>query len=108
MATVLDATGDCSPIKQCLKQSGYDTVVRYYSRSEWKTLSQREAIALGGGGIRLAVVYQNRQNQLADFTSTAGEAAGRSAATTTPATSYFTRRVPRSTSPLTSMPARWK
>ncbi len=77
MATVLDTTWDCSRVIECLKQSGYDTVVRYYSRSDWKRLSQAEATALGRAGMRLAVVYQNRQNQPADFTAAAGEAAGR-------------------------------
>lgn len=79
MATVFDTTTDCSKAIERLKQSGYDTVIRYYSRSEWKRLSQTEAVALGRGGIRLGVVYQNRQNQTADFNAAAGEAAGQSA-----------------------------
>src|SRR5579885_3034916 len=73
MATVLDTTWDCSRVIECLKQSGYDTVVRYYSRSDWKRLSQAEATALGRAGMRLAVVYQNRQNQPADFTAAADD-----------------------------------
>lgn len=76
MPTVLDATGNCSPVIGCLRQHGYDTVIRYYSRSEWKRLSQAEAFALARVGIRIGAVYQNRQNQADDFSEQKGESSG--------------------------------
>lgn len=79
MATVLDTTRNCAALVPCLESQGFDTVIRYYSRSEWKRLSQPEALALGRGGLRIIPVYQNRQNQAADFSDAAGEAAGRHA-----------------------------
>lgn len=78
--TVIDTTADCSKVAAQLKRAGYDTVIRYYSLSEWKRLSQREAIVLGRNGIRIGVVYQNRQDRPEDFTSASGEEAARSAA----------------------------
>ncbi len=79
MAAVLDTTRNCAPIALCLKGQGYGTVIRYYSRSAWKRLTQEEAIGLGRRGLRIAAVYQDRQNQAADFGPAAGEAAGRNA-----------------------------
>jgi len=79
MQIVLDTTRDCTAAIERLRQGGCDAVIRYYSRSKWKRLSQEEAIALGRAGIRLAIVYQNRQNRAADFSSITGEAAGRDA-----------------------------
>ena len=80
MARVIDTPADASRAADCLKRQGYDTVIRYYSRSAWKRLTPPEAVALARAGIGLAVVYQNRQNRAADFTAQTGSAAGRDAA----------------------------
>lgn len=79
MPSVLDTTVNCAPLVGCLRRQGYDTVIRYYSHSAWKRIEQAEARALAIGGLRLAAVYQNRQNQAADFDRAKGEAAGRHA-----------------------------
>lgn len=80
MARALDTATDASRAAGCLARRGYDTVIRYYSRSAWKRLTQEEAVALVRAGLRLAVVYQNRQNRAADFTARTGSAAGQHAA----------------------------
>jgi hypothetical protein len=81
MPTVIDTTHDCSEVLDCLKAAGYDTLIRYYSRPglEWKRVSVREAAAIARAGLKLAAVYQNRQNQDADFSEAAGNKAGRDA-----------------------------
>lgn len=79
MTKILDTTENTSPHIEDLRQVGCETVIRYYSNSSWKRVTRKEALALANGGLRLAVVYQNRQNQVADFSSSAGEAAGRAA-----------------------------
>jgi hypothetical protein len=42
-------------------------------------MGPKEAVAIAAAGVRLAVVYQNRQNQPADFSESKGEASGRQA-----------------------------
>ena len=79
MSTVIDTTSNCTAILTSLKQLGYGTIIRYYSSSAWKRLSQSEAIATGNAGLQQCVVYQNRQNQRADFTLAKGRAAGNAA-----------------------------
>src|SRR5262249_49345597 len=79
MSTVIDTTSNCTAILTSLKQLGYGTIIRYYSSSAWKRLSQSEAIATGNAGLQLCVVYQNRQNQPADFTLAKGRKAGQEA-----------------------------
>jgi hypothetical protein len=59
-------------------------VIRYYNFSNSmsfpeKCLQLPEAQALGGQGMRIAVVFQQRQNQVADFSESKGLAAGRRA-----------------------------
>lgn len=76
MARILDTTRDCTPQIACLKSSGFDTVVRYYSKSAWKRIGQAEARALADNDISIVAVYQNRQNQAADFDKPQGERAG--------------------------------
>jgi hypothetical protein len=75
MSHVFDTTSDCSAAVNSLIELGYDTAIRYYSRLSWKRLSQQEAITLGRNGIKLCIVYQNRQNQTGDFSFANGEAA---------------------------------
>jgi len=59
-------------------------VIRYYNFSNSlsfpeKCLQLAEALAIGSQGVRIAVVFQQRQNQVADFTELKGKAAGRRA-----------------------------
>ena len=42
-------------------------------------MGQKEAIAIARAGVALAAVYQNRQNQAADFSAAKGEASGNEA-----------------------------
>ena len=68
----------------CLVSQGVGTVIRYYNFSNSlsfpeKCLQLPEAQALGAQGLRTAVVFQQRQNQVADFSETKGAAAGRRA-----------------------------
>lgn len=81
MATVFDTTNNCSNSVTSLKQQGITTVIRYYCRPElsWKRMGQAESIAIARAGVALAAVYQNRQNQPADFSADKGEASGNEA-----------------------------
>lgn len=68
----------------CLSSKGVRTVVRYYNFSNSRTFPEKamelaEAQALGAHGMQIAVVFQQRQNQVADFSELKGVAAGRRA-----------------------------
>jgi hypothetical protein len=79
MATAFDSTQDCSRKAADLRAAGYRTVIRYYSMSAWKRIGAAEAHALTRVGLRLAVTYQDRQNQVADFSEPKGRLAGQNA-----------------------------
>jgi hypothetical protein len=91
MPQVLDTTVNCTGETACLRQQSYDTVIRYYSRSDWKLLKQPEAAALAAAGLRIAAVYQNRQNQPLDFSHRKARPPA--------ATRMTTRRTPSSSPP---------
>jgi hypothetical protein len=68
----------------CLLSQGVRTVIRYYNFSNSqafpeKRLELAEAQMLTAHGMQIAVVFQQRQNQLSDFTEIKGIAAGRRA-----------------------------
>lgn len=66
----------------CLLSKGVTTVIRYYNFSNSRTFQQKcltLAEALSASGLRIAVVFQQRQNQIADFSNVKGLAAGRRA-----------------------------
>lgn len=68
----------------CLLSQGVRTVIRYYNFSNSQRLPEKrmelaEAQALAAHGIKIAVIFQQRQNQLTDFTELKGDAAGRRA-----------------------------
>lgn len=70
----------CTSSATCLAQNDVDFVIRYYSETTQqpeKHLLASEARALHAAGIRLAVVYQDRQTQPADFSRAAGHRDGR-------------------------------
>ena len=68
----------------CLVSNGVDTVIRYYNFSNSRMLPEKrmelsEAQALASNGIKIAAIFQQRQNQKSDFTKLKGLAAGRRA-----------------------------
>jgi hypothetical protein len=68
----------------CLLSQGVRTVIRYYNFSNSrifpeKRLELAEAQTLAAHGMQIAVVFQQRQDQVADFTELKGIAAGRRA-----------------------------
>ena len=62
----------------CLKNNGIVAVGRYYTRNKKnrKLLKPDEANELSRGGIHIWAIYQDRQNQLTDFSRAKGLAAG--------------------------------
>ncbi len=70
----------CTSAAACLVQNGVEFVVRYYSettKQSQKRLLPDEARALHAAGLRIAVVYQDRQTQVEDFSRASGERDGR-------------------------------
>ena len=68
----------------CLVSIGVQTVIRYYNFENSqgfpeKSIQLAEAQALAAHGVQIAVIFQQRQNQIADFTELKGVAAGRRA-----------------------------
>lgn len=64
-----------------LKNAGVKTIIRYYNHQNSnalpnKCLTASEAQAIHGAGMTIAVTFQQRQNQIADFNKTKGKAAG--------------------------------
>ena len=79
--TALDANVPLTGRIACLTSKGIAAVGRYYTRdtSNPKILKPGEAKALSAAGIRIWVVYQDRQNQVTDFSLENGIAAGATA-----------------------------
>jgi Domain of unknown function (DUF1906)/Bacterial SH3 domain len=81
---IIDTPFNTAPKISCLVSHGIVAVIRYYNFSNSlsfpeKCLQLAEAQALGSQGVQIAVVFQQRQNQMADFTELKGKAAGRRA-----------------------------
>jgi len=81
---IIDTPFNTTAKISCLVSHGVGTVIRYYNFSNSlsfpeKCLQLAEAQALGAHGVQIAVVFQQRQNQVADFTEVKGTAAGRRA-----------------------------
>src|SRR5262245_41489786 len=81
---IIDTTSNTESAINCLLSRGVRTVIRYYNFSNSlalpeKALELREAQALASHGIQIGVVFQQRQNQAADFSELKGVAAGRRA-----------------------------
>ncbi len=68
----MDADVNCTSFASCVVTAGMKFVVRYYSRSASKAMGVAEAKALSAAGLKLAVVYQDRQNIIDDFSSEKG------------------------------------
>jgi hypothetical protein len=72
----------CESSAACLASSGKAFVIRYYSRTTRqpeKQLRPREAAELARAGLQLAVVYQDRARDTADFNFERGQLDGASA-----------------------------
>ena len=84
MGNIIDTPFNTTPKISCLVSQGVVAVIRYYNFSNSlsfpeKCLELAEAQALGSQGVGIAVVFQQRQNQVSDFTELKGKAAGRRA-----------------------------
>lgn len=81
---IIDTPWNAAAKSEALANAGIDTVVRYYNFSNSRVLPEKaltlpEAQTLCAAGLRLAAVFQQRQNQLADFSRSKGVASGRRA-----------------------------
>lgn len=66
---------NCAGAAECIKEAGYDFVIRYYSRltrMPEKRMRQDEAQAISNVGLQLAVVYQDSANAPDYFTLVRG------------------------------------
>jgi hypothetical protein len=73
----IDASTNCASAAGCFRSSGIDIAIRYYSESHRaKTLKRPEAMALAQAGLKIGVVYQDRQNAAAFFSFSLGLRAG--------------------------------
>ena len=82
--SIIDTPFNTTSKISCLVSQGVRTVVRYYNFSNSlnfpeKCLQLAEARALSAHGLQTAVVFQQRKNQVTDFTELKGVAAGRRA-----------------------------
>jgi Rv2525c-like, glycoside hydrolase-like domain len=82
--SIIDTPFNTEASIPCLLSQGVRTVIRYYNFSNSRTFPKKrmelaEAQALAAHGMQIAAVFQQRQNQVADFTELKGVAAGRRA-----------------------------
>jgi hypothetical protein len=82
--SIIDTPFNTQSSLACLSSKSVSTVIRYYNFSNSRTFPEKamqlaEAQALGAHGMQIAVVFQQRQNQVADFSELKGVAAGRRA-----------------------------
>lgn len=79
--SIIDTPFNTQSSIPCLLSQGVRTVIRYYNFSNSQRLPEKrmelaEAQALAANGMQIAVVFQQRQDQVADFTESKGVAAG--------------------------------
>lgn len=84
MYKIIDTPWHTTEKLDCLKESGIETVIRYYNNGNSSTLPEKcleppEAQALSEAGFQIAVVFQLSQNKASDFTEQKGYDAGISA-----------------------------
>lgn len=82
--SIIDTPFNTESSVPCLLSQGVKTVIRYYNFSNSRNFPNKrmelaEAQTLGANGIQIAVTFQQRQNQIADFSESQGVAAGRRA-----------------------------
>jgi hypothetical protein len=72
-----DASVNCAAAASCLRSSGIETMIRYYSETHLaKAMRRAEALALARAGLKIGVVYQDRQNAAPFFSFSLGLRAG--------------------------------
>jgi hypothetical protein len=81
---IIDTPSSTTSRLACLRTQGVGTVIRYYNFSNSgafpnKRLELPEAEAISAKGMQIAVVFQQRQNRVDDFSDAKGFAAGRAA-----------------------------
>src|SRR5215510_9956763 len=84
MSIIIDTPFNTEASLGCLSSEGVSTVIRYYNFSNSLTFPEKamqlaEAQSLGAHGMQIGVVFQQRQNQVGDFSELKGLAAGRRA-----------------------------
>ena len=82
--SIIDTPFNTTTSISCLKSQGVGTVIRYYNFSNSsvfpnKRLELPEAEALSANEMQITVVFQQRQDRVADFSELKGFAAGRAA-----------------------------
>lgn len=81
---IIDTPWNTSSKLTCLSNNGITTVIRYYNFSNSSALPQKklllaEAEDISLAGLSIAVVFQQRQNKITDFSYVKGMAAGKEA-----------------------------
>lgn len=81
---IIDTASNTESSIPCLLSKGVQAVIRYYNFKNTgalpeKAMELKEAQALAASGIQIGVVFQQRQNQIADFSESKGVDAGRRA-----------------------------
>ncbi len=79
--SIIDTPFNTTAKAACLRAKRVQTVIRYYNFSNSRNLPEKrmelaEAQALGAAGLRIGVVFQQKQDQAADFDKARGLAAG--------------------------------
>lgn len=82
--SIIDTPYNTSSRISCLLSHGVRTIIRYYNFSNSRKLPEKrlelaEAQTIASHGIQIAAIFQQRQNQVADFSEQKGLAAGRRA-----------------------------
>ena len=82
--SIIDTTSNTQSSIPCLLSQGVQTVIRYYNFSNSSTFPEKrlelpEAELLSANGLQIAVIFQQRQDRVADFGESNGIAAGRRA-----------------------------
>jgi len=75
----MDASVDCTTLGSCIVSAGMKFAARYYSRFAKKAMAPAEGRALSNAGLKLVVVYQDKQNSIEFFSSAEGKASAQRA-----------------------------
>ena len=75
----MDASVNCTRFASCIAAAQMNFVVRYYSKVASKTLTPDEAGTLSDAGLKLVIVYQDKQNEIGFFNGDEGTASAQRA-----------------------------
>ncbi|WP_063288285.1 MULTISPECIES: DUF1906 domain-containing protein [unclassified Pseudovibrio] len=70
----VDGAASAEVLASSLAKKGYKAIGRYYSKSDWKRLTQTEAQQLIAAGLTVFTVYEDANNSAAQFSSETGTA----------------------------------